>query len=132
MENFLEEIHKFNEKELSISVTAEYCTEDQHVLCFHMYGELDNETSRPLEKLIEQVFTQDYVPEVIVLECSNLNYVSSTGIGVFVSALMKCNRRNIKLFLSAMPEKILNIFSLLGFYSYFDFIPSPADAKSNW
>jgi len=81
--------------------------------------------------LISQVLTQEEIPEVLVLECSNLNYVSSTGIGVFVSILMKCNRRNIKLFLSAMPEKILNIFSLLGFYSYFNFISTTADAKPN-
>ncbi len=131
MENFLEEIHKFNEKELRISLAAEYCPENQHVLCFHMYGELYNETCCPLEKLISQVLTQEEIPEVLVLECSNLNYVSSTGIGVFVSILMKCNRRNIKLFLSAMPEKILNIFSLLGFYSYFNFISTTADAKPN-
>ena len=128
MEALLKEIKAFNDQDHRISIKAVYCEESHSSLCFHLYGELDNENSRPFEKRITSYFTRQYIPAVLILECSKLNYVSSTGIGVFVNILMQCNRQDIQLYMCALPEKIQNLFSLLGFSSYFTFIDSISEA----
>ncbi len=127
MDNFVKSIEQFNAQKLKISLEAEYCDKIGRAMCLHLYGELDNDTSRPFEKIVESFFTQDYIPPVLVLECSNLQYVSSTGIGIFVSILMKCNQQDMKLYLSALPSKIYELFSLLGFSNYFTFIDSTSE-----
>ena len=124
MEALLKEIKAFNAQDYRISIKAKYCEASQRSLCFHLYGELDNESGLPFEKRITSYFTRQFIPPVLILDCSKLNYVSSTGIGVFVNILMQCNQQDIHLYLCALPEKIRNLFSLLGFSNYFTFIDS--------
>jgi len=128
MDALLKEIEAFNAQDHRISIKAAYCEASQKSLCFHLYGELDNESGLPFEKRITSYFTRQFIPPILILECSKLNYVSSTGIGVFVNILMQCNRQDIHLYLCALPEKIKNLFSLLGFSSYFTFIDSISEA----
>lgn len=124
MKALLREIERFNSRIESLNLTAEYCDSQQQVLCLHLYGELDNETSLPFEKLVDAFFENGYIPSILILECSSLSYVSSTGIGSFVSTLMQCNQRKSRLYLCALPDKTHNLFSLLGFSRYFSFIES--------
>jgi anti-sigma B factor antagonist len=127
MEALLKEIEAFNAQDHRISIKAVYCEASRRSLCLHLYGELDNESGLPFEKRITTYLTRKFIPPVLILECSKLNYVSSTGIGVFVNILMQCNRQGIQLYLCALPEKIKNLFSLLGFSSYFTFIDSVSE-----
>lgn len=92
-----------------------------------MQGELDNENSPELKDLLAHIFDESELPSKIILECSGLTYVSSTGIGAIVFFLMECKKQNVQLFLAGVPVKVKDIFSLLGFDSYFTFIESPKD-----
>ncbi|MFW5715673.1 MAG: STAS domain-containing protein [bacterium] len=127
MEALLREIEQFNSQEDKLHIEVEYCDTHETVLCLHLYGELDNETSPPFEKIVDTLFSKEYVPPTFILECSSLSYVSSTGIGSFVRTLMQCNRRDKKLYLCALADKTQNLFSLLGFSRYFTFIESPTE-----
>src|SRR6056297_2143685 len=127
MEALLKEIEAFNAQEHRVSIKAEYCEANRRSLCIHLYGELDNESGLPFEKRITSYFTRQFIPPVLILECNKLNYVSSTGIGVFVNILMQCNRQDIRLYLCTLPENIKKLFSLLGFSSYFTFIDSVSE-----
>ena len=127
MEELLKEIEAFNAQDYRISIKAKFCEESRKSFCIYLYGELDNESGLPLEKRITIYFTRQFIPLVLILECSKLNYASSTGIGTFVHILMQCNRQDIRLYLCALPEKIKNLFSLLGFSSYFTFIDTVSE-----
>lgn len=128
MEALLQAVKNFNSLDLRISIEAEYCDTNENALCLHLYGEIDNETSRPFEKVIGNLFTEEYIPAVFILECSQLQYVSSTGIGSFVNILMQSNHQNVHLYLSSLPDNVRSVFALLGFSRYFNFIDSPAEA----
>ena len=130
MEALLREIEQFNSHEEIINLEVEYCDSHKQTLCLHLYGELDNKTSLPFEKVAKKVFIKEYIPPILILECSGLSYVSSTGIGSFVSILMHCNRQGIELYLLGMQDKTQNLFSLLGFSKYFSFIESVSDIFS--
>jgi len=58
----------------------------------------------------------------LILEMSELFYVSSTGIGAFTTILVNSKKRNIKLFIKNMQPKVMSVLELLGFTVFFNFI----------
>ena len=45
----------------------------------------------------------------IVIDLSNMDYITSWGIGTLIHALTTCRNRNVNYFLTGVNEKILNI-----------------------
>jgi len=73
----------------------------------------------------------DYMTKVIdsspsgcelILEMSELFYVSSTGIGAFTTILVNSKKRNMQLFIKNMQPKVMSVLELLGFTSFFNLI----------
>ena len=50
----------------------------------------------------------------ILVDCRNLNYISSAGLGVFISHLQRFEDAQIKLIFFNMQEKVRNVFEILG------------------
>ncbi|MFP4268193.1 MAG: STAS domain-containing protein [Spirochaetaceae bacterium] len=124
---FKKKIDNFNASGLKISLDLKCHGTISSTICISMQGELDNENSPELKDLLAHIFDESELPSKIILECSGLTYVSSTGIGAIVFFLMECKKQNVQLFLAGVPVKVKDIFSLLGFDSYFTFIESPKD-----
>jgi anti-sigma B factor antagonist len=66
--------------------------------------ELDNQ----IDKIIQQGFTS------IAVDCSELDYVTSPGIGVFTSRVAELEQKKISLVLYDMNEKVYGVFKVLG------------------
>ena len=49
-----------------------------------------------------------------MVDCRNLNYISSAGLGVFISHLQRFEDAQIKLIFFNMQEKVRNVFEILG------------------
>ena len=82
---------------------------------FHIiqiYGDLDASSSIILDNALEKAITNNF--KKILVDGSELQYISSPGIGAFTSRLEECVEKNIYLVLFGLKEKILNVFKILG------------------
>lgn len=50
----------------------------------------------------------------ILVDCSLLSYISSAGLGVFMSYIQDLEQNNIKLVIHGLNEKVMNVFGILG------------------
>jgi len=76
-------------------------------------GQLDAHTFSSLQKELEEVGGGDK-PKV-VLDCQSLEYISSAGLGVLKKMSRDFRGRDGDIRLAALPPKINNVVSLLGF-----------------
>jgi len=88
-------------------------------LTLFLNGDLDTQNSHDFIRFFDSVDQLEEAPRRIILDCKNLHYVSSTGVGSFTSILVKCRQRRIDLYLSRVPAKVSDVLSLLGFSRYF-------------
>ncbi len=89
-------------------------------------GYLDAHTAPDLEKAFQGLLdTKKYN---IVVNCKELTYISSAGLGVFMAYIedVRKNKGDIKL--SNMSPKVYNVFDLLGFPLLYDITDDEADA----
>ena len=95
-----------------------------HVL--ELKGYLDAHTAPELEKAFQDLL--DTKKFNIVVNCRELTYISSAGLGVFMAYIedVRKNKGDIKL--SNMSAKVFNVFDLLGFPLLYDITKDETDA----
>ncbi len=76
-------------------------------------GYLDAHTAPKLEEALQNLMKNSRFN--IVVNCRDLSYISSAGLGVFMAFIedVRKNKGDIKL--SNMSAKVYNVFDLLGF-----------------
>ncbi len=75
-------------------------------------GELDASSSVVLDEELSDPEIMKY--KKILVDCRNLNYISSAGLGVFISHLQRFEDAQIKLIFFNMQDKVRNVFEILG------------------
>ena len=75
-------------------------------------GEIDASSSIELDLTIAKSVGEGYTK--VLVDCSSLEYISSAGLGVFMSYIEEFKDRNIKMVLFGMSDKVANTFSILG------------------
>jgi anti-sigma B factor antagonist len=85
-------------------------------------GDLDASTAIQLDTAIKHELEQKATK--IVIDCNKLNYVSSSGLGVFISYLSDFEKENIYFALLNVKEKILNTLNILGLTKLLNIIGS--------
>jgi anti-sigma B factor antagonist len=78
------------------------------VLC----GYLDASNSLMLDEVIQR--KKDKHINKLLIDCGNLLYISSAGLGVFLSHLDYFNSDKAKFILFSLSEKLLGVFRSLG------------------
>lgn len=84
----------------------------QGVAVVSVKGELDASSALIFDNALEAVITEQ--PTSILIDCSTLEYVSSPGIGVFISRHGECQDKNIRFALCNVSSKISNVLKILG------------------
>ena len=89
-------------------------------------GELDAHTASELEAAIKKCQKEN--KNKIVINGSNLNYISSAGLGVFMAYIedLRADGGDIKI--AALQPKVFNVFDLLGFPMLFDIVDTEKEA----
>ena len=64
----------------------------------------------------------------ILVDLSGLDYISSAGLGVFMSYLQQLEKENIQLIVFGMKEKVLEVFQILGLDQLLTITDSKASA----
>jgi len=99
-----------------------------HVL--ELKGYLDAHTTPVLEDSFQRLLNEKKYR--IVVNCKELNYISSAGLGVFMAFIedVRSNDGDIKL--SDMTPKVFNIFDLLGFPMLYDIVKTEEEAAGKF
>ena len=88
-------------------------------------GRLDSSTSAQFEQYI---LTKVGGQPRLIVDFSNLDYISSAGLRVLLLTAKKVKQGNGKLILCALQEHIREVFEISGFLSILDIRASEADA----
>ena len=86
--------------------------EDGSVLRGYIEGEIDTYTAPVLREELETV--QIIEGRVIELDLSKVNYMDSTGLGIFVAFYKKVTRDNASLKLVGLSNRLVRLFEITG------------------
>ena len=89
-------------------------------------GRLDTTNYSLLEKKFMELI--ESAQGKILVECSGLEYVSSSGLRVLLMALKKITMLKGKFVLCGLPKNIQEIFEVSGFTSIFEIHATQAEA----
>ncbi|WP_339923893.1 STAS domain-containing protein [uncultured Cyclobacterium sp.] len=85
---------------------------EEGYLIISLEGEVDASNSVELDEVIQEVLDEDI--KNILVNAHELQYISSAGLGVFMSYLEDFNEKNIQFIIYGLNEKVMNVFHILG------------------
>ena len=91
-------------------------------------GELDASSAVMLDAELVKPELLNY--RKVLIDCAKLSYISSAGLGVFISHLQRLQDHNVKLVFFNMQEKVFNVFEILGLDSLMTLVPTQAEAAA--
>jgi anti-anti-sigma factor len=92
-------------------------------------GRIDTIHSSVLENEVNRIF--DNGEKNLIFNCGGMNYISSSGLRVFLVAQKKARAINGKLNLCEMQPAIQEIFRISGFSNLFRIFETQEDALEN-
>jgi anti-sigma B factor antagonist len=90
-------------------------------------GEIDASSSIELDLAIAKSVGDGFTK--VLIDCSGLEYISSAGLGVFMSYIEEFKEKNIKMVLYGMNEKVENTFQILGLNVLLNIVKDKEEAK---
>jgi anti-sigma B factor antagonist len=93
-------------------------------------GFVDAHTAPNFETVIQTELDAGHVR--IVVDCSKLNYISSAGLGVFMSFIEEVREQNGDIKISGLAPKVRHTFEILGFHDLFEMADTLATALAGF
>lgn len=90
-------------------------------------GEVDASSSIHLDEAMQQAVNAG--TKIILVDCKNLRYISSAGLGVFMSYIQELENRNTKMILFNMSSKVYKVFEILGLHQLLTIVDTEEEAK---
>ncbi len=87
--------------------------EQSNVQIVDLKGYLDAHTAPEFEQTMQKLINEKKYN--ILVNCKNLSYISSAGLGVFMAYIEEIRKYKGDIKLANMPPKIYNVFDILGF-----------------
>ena len=84
-------------------------------------GYLDAHTAPEFEKTVQTEFEAGRAQ--MIVECSKLSYISSAGLGVFMSFIEEIRAAQGDIKICGLEPKVYQVFDILGFSALFDILP---------
>jgi anti-anti-sigma factor len=97
-------------------------------MIIHVKGELDSNTSAELDDTLKQLLGEG--SRRFILELSEMDYVSSVGLRVFLAHLKKLKSDQGRMVLAGLNDEVQEIFDMAGFSSLFEITPDLEAARS--
>lgn len=101
----------------------------QNFTVLRIEGRIDTVRSSILENEINQLFNNG--EKNLILNCKEMNYISSSGLRVFLVAQKKAIALNGKLMLCNLQPGIQEIFRISGFSNLFKIFETQEEALEN-
>jgi len=99
---------------------------DDSVQVLVLKGELDAHTASELDAAIQKCKNEGNYR--IVVNGSQLQYISSAGLGVFMAFIEEIREKGGDIKIAALKPKVFNVFDLLGFPLLFNIVDTEQEA----
>ncbi len=106
----------------SIKITPTVIKRSKEYVSLQLVGYLDTYNSKPFQDYVNDIINKGY--HHIIMDCSGLTYVSSTGIGSFTAFNRALLPKSGSLVLVNLIPKVFEVFKLLGFLNFFKIFPT--------
>jgi anti-anti-sigma factor len=93
-------------------------------------GRLDTSNYNDFDKYMTEQINEGTL--TFLLDCTNLDYISSSGLRVFIQTLKTLNENKGKLAICGFNENIKDIFTVSGFTKLFNIFSTKADALKSF
>jgi anti-sigma B factor antagonist len=104
--------------------------EQQHVSVLELKGYLDAHTAPKLEEAFQSLLNGRRFQ--IVVNCRDLSYISSAGLGVFMAFIEDVRKNQGDIKLTNMSPKVYNVFDLLGFPLLYEIFKDEQEAVTKF
>ncbi len=102
---------------IKMAMKAQIRTDSQGNITVHMNGGLDFENSLPLRQELQELSTKNPA-STITLDMHSLDFVGSSGIGIFVETLQILNKNKSQIKLSNVKTEFIKVFKLYNFDAF--------------
>lgn len=92
---------------------------EQDRIVVHLFGRLDTASSMEAEKKISEIAEVEKFP--VVMDCKELQYISSSGLRLFLMMLKKGKANKQPFIVSNVSPTIKEIFKITGFLNILNF-----------
>ena len=100
--------------------------ESNNISVLELKGYLDAHTAPKLEEAFQGLLKSRRFN--IVVNCKDLSYISSAGLGVFMAYIEDVRKNAGDIKLTNMSPKVFNVFDLLGFPLLYEIFKDEAEA----
>lgn len=104
--------------------------EGDGVNVLELKGYLDAHTAPELESTFQKLLNDKKYK--IVVNCKDLTYISSAGLGVFMAYIEDVRKNQGDIKLSNMTPKVYNVFDLLGFSILYEIYKEEKEAVTKF
>jgi len=111
-------------------LTIDMETLQNGVVYVRLAGFLDAHTFERLDERIEELFDQNQYR--LIVDLSELEYISSAGAGVFIGAIGEAQDHQGNIVLLSPTESVKEVFDLLGLSQIFSFTENRQDALAEF
>lgn len=92
--------------------------DDKHVTLI-LDGYFDTSVTAQTEKEVEPLF--QYHDCEIIIDCSRLEYISSSGLRLMMAINQRCRANRCEIFIKGLQAKVKDVFMTTGFTNLFEF-----------
>jgi anti-anti-sigma factor len=82
-------------------------------------GEMDTAGALEAEEMLKSLYNSE--GKDVVIECSGLEYIASSGLRILLSILKGARTSGSKVIMRNMNDDIKNVFNMTGFITLFEF-----------
>ena len=93
--------------------------EENNNLVMYFEGRLDTAVASQVEQ--ETTPLADCQGKDIILDCTKLEYISSSGLRIFLSILKNAKPKGSHVYIRGLNEELQQVFSMTGFTNLFEF-----------
>ncbi|NET00967.1 MAG: STAS domain-containing protein [Sphaerospermopsis sp. SIO1G1] len=94
----------------------------QHVKVIKLNENLNAETSPKFQQEVAQILGSDV--ETVLVDCQNITFLDSSGLGSLVLAFKTLRNANIEMVLCSVKEEVKMIFELTSMSEIIDIFPN--------
>ena len=93
--------------------------DDDHHITLILDGRLDTSVTPQTEKEVEPLF--DYKDFEIVIDCSRLEYISSSGLRLLMAIDQRLCANHCDIYVKGLRDEVKDVFQTTGFVNLFKF-----------
>jgi len=97
-----------------------------HVHIVSLRGRLDSAGTPAFETSMKDLIASG--EKRVLIDCAELRYVSSVGLGVFVASAQTLGASGGGLYFAGLTQHVRSVFEMVGFLSLFEIYPSRSEA----